>query len=248
MVEVSEMIPPGFSPTTYNPSPEQLKKLQIAAIYFRIGHIPFEKAQMGKLEQINPAMKVVDTSEGISLLSSKTDEHRNDEEREEKSELSDDPHIWLSPKLVKIQAEHIYNALIESRPENKDYFLANYRNFIEDLNQLDVDLDKTFAPVKGKIILVFHPSFGYLADAYGFKQEAVEVEGKEPSPENLKKIIDRAQSRGIKVIFVQKQFSAKSAEAVAKEIGGSVVQIDPLAENYFENLKLMSSKIIEGME
>jgi len=254
-VQVSEMIPPGFSPATYDPSPEQLKKLQDAELYFRIGHIPFEKVQMEKLENINSKMIVVDTSKNIALL--KLASHHHDEEegeeneeehKDEHEEEGDDPHIWLSPNLVKIQAEHIYNALVEYKPEYKDYFLDNYNQFINELTTLDARLEEIFLPVQGKTILVFHPAFGYLAAAYGFEQEAIEIEGKDPSPEHLKNIIDEARADDVKVIFVQKQFSTKSAEAIAKEIGGAVVQIDPLAKDYFDNLQNLADTIVEGLK
>ncbi len=247
-VQVTEMIPPGFSPATYDPSPEQLRKLQDANIYFRIGHIPFEKAQMEKLEKLNSKMKVVDTSGGISLLKIAAHSHAEDEHNEIEHEAGDDPHVWLSPRLVKIQAKHIYDALVEYSPENKDYFTQDYNQLIKDLDELDQKMTNAFAPIKGQTILVFHPAFGYLADTYGFHQEAIEIEGKDPTPAQLQKIIDEAKNNNIKVIFVQAQFSTKSSESVAQEIDGAVVQIDPLAKNYFANLETMAETIVTSLK
>lgn len=251
-VQVTEMIPPGFSPATYDPSPEQLRKLQDADIYFRIGHIPFEKAQMEKLKNLNQKMKVIDTSAGISLIKIANHSHAEDKHDEaeaaENHEAGNDPHIWLSPKLVKIQAKHIYNALVEYSPQNKDYFTQNYNQLIKNLDELDQTLTNTFAPIKGQTILVFHPAFGYLADTYGFHQAAIEIEGKDPTPAQLQKIIDEAKNDNIKVIFVQAQFSAKSAESVAQEIEGAVAQIDPLAKDYFVNLEKMAETIVASLK
>ena len=249
-VQVTEMIPPGFSPATYNPSPEQLKKLQDADIYFRIGHISFEKAQMEKLKKLNNKMKVVDTSKGIKLLALAAHSHGDEDkhEKKEEHEIGNDPHIWLSPKLVKIQAKYIYDSLVEYAPKNRDYFTQNYNQFINNLDKLDQKLTSAFAPIEGQTILVFHPAFGYIADAYGFKQEAIEIEGKEPTLVQLQKIIDEAKNDNIKVVFVQAQFSTKSAESVAKAIGGAVVQIDPLAKNYFTNLETMAEKIVTPLK
>jgi zinc transport system substrate-binding protein len=247
-VQVSEIIPPGFSPATYDPSPEQLQKLQEADLYFRIGHIPFEKAQMEKLESLNPEMKVVDTSEGIDLLKMEEHEHEHEGDKHEHEHEGGDPHIWLSPKLVKIQAKHIYDALVEYSQENEEYFTQNYNQFITDLDELDQQLNDTFTPIKGQTILVFHPAFGYLANAYGFHQEAIEIQGKEPTPAQLQEIIDEAKSNNVKVIFVQEQFSTKSAEAVAQAIGGAVVQINPLAKDYFSNLENMAETIVSALK
>ena len=260
-VQATAMIPPGFSPATYDPAPEQLQKLQEAEIYFRIGHIPFEKSHMEKLISLNPEMMVVDTSQGVELLTmaahdhgedephQNEDEHgHQDESEEHEHEAGDDPHIWLSPRLVKIQAQHIYEALIELEPENKDYFAQNYQQFIQDLDELDQTLATAFAPIKDQEILVFHPAFGYLAAAYGFHQQAIEIEGKDPTPAQLQLIIDEAREDNVQVVFVQKQFSTKSAQSVAEAIDGVVVQIDPLAEDYFTNLESMAETMVSSIQ
>ncbi|MCK4592815.1 zinc ABC transporter substrate-binding protein, partial [Candidatus Parcubacteria bacterium] len=208
-VSVEVMILPGFSPAIYEPSIEQLKKLSEADLYIKIGHIPFEKTQMKKLEDLNPKMKIVNSSEGIDIY-------------------ENDPHIWLSPKLVKIQVENIYLALVETDPENKSFYEKNKNEYLAKLNSLDLELKNAFSEMKGKKVLVFHSAFGYLARDYDFEQIAIEIDGKEPSAEDLANIIDTAKKENIKTIFVQKQFSQKSAEAIAKQIDGSVVPLDPL--------------------
>ena len=223
-VNVDAMIPPGFSPAAYEPSVEQLKKLSKADLYIRIGHIPFEKTQMKKLADLNPEMKIADSSKGIEIY-------------------ENDPHIWLSPQLVKIQVENIYLALAEIDPANKDFYEQNKNKYIKKLDDLDSELKNAFSEMQGKKILVFHPAFGYLARDYGFEQIAIEIEGKEPSAENLASIIDTAKKEDIKNIFVQEQFDTKSAEAIAREINGSVVSLNPLAEDYIENLRRIGEKM-----
>ncbi len=248
-VDINVMIPPGYSPATYEPSPKQMKDLQNTDIYFRVGHIPFEKIQILKMQNLNKKMKVIDTSQGITLRKLESHSHgdENSEGEHDEGKSGDDPHIWLSPKLVKKQVEYIYNTLVELDPNNKSYFTVNYNKFINDLDKLDAKLSKTFAPIKGKTVLVFHPAFGYLADDYGFEQKAIEIEGKEPSIAQIKNIIDEAKKDDVKVIFVQIQFSTKSAQAIAKEINGVVVQIDPLAKDYFDNLQNIADNIVEGL-
>lgn len=245
-VSVSEMIPPGFSPATYDPSPEQLRKLQAADLYFRIGHIPFEKSHMGRLQTINPTMRIIDTSEGIVLLTLAAHSHDDEEHEDNQHEEGDDPHVWLSPELAKIQAKHIYRALAELSPGDEAFFRQNYEQLLADLDDLNQKLQAAFVLMQGQTILVFHPAFGYLAAAYGFRQEAIQIDGKDPTPAQLKEIIDEAKKDGVKIVFVQAQFSTKSAEAVAQEIGGAVVQIDPLAKDYFSNLENMAQIIIRS--
>lgn len=223
-VSVSVMIPPGSNPATYEPSIEQLKKLSDADLYIKIGHIPFEKTQMKKLADLNSEMKITDSSEGIEIY-------------------ENDPHIWMSPILVKIQVENICRALMGIDSENKDFYEQNKNEYLAELDNLNLELKNAFSEMQDKKILVFHPAFGYMARDYGFEQIAIEIEGKEPSAENLANIIDLAKKENIKTIFVQKQFSTKSAEAIARQINGNVVPLDPLAEDYIENLRRIGEEI-----
>ncbi|MCK5123388.1 MAG: zinc ABC transporter substrate-binding protein [Candidatus Pacebacteria bacterium] len=223
-VSVSAMIPPGFSPAAYEPNIEQLKKLSTADLYIKIGHIPFEKTQMKRLEDLNSEMIVIDSSKGIEIY-------------------ENDPHIWLSPRLVKIQVKNIYLALVKIDPENKEYYQRNKNEYLKKLDDLDLELKNSFSKIQNKKILVFHPAFGYLARDYNFEQIAIEIDGKEPSAENLANIIDTAKKENIKTIFVQEQFSSKSAEAIAQQIDGNVISLDPLAEDYIENLKKIRKEI-----
>jgi zinc transport system substrate-binding protein len=114
---------------------------------------------------------------------------------------------------------------------------TNYKAFISKLADLDAELRNTFAGQQGLQFMVFHPSWGYFARTYGLKQVAVEIEGKDPKPAQLKELIEHAKEKGIKIIFVQPQFSSKSAKLVAKEIGGQVAVADPLAQDWSGNLR-----------
>ena len=102
---------------------------------------------------------------------------------------------------------------------------------------MDADLKKTLAGKKGLRFMVFHPAWGYFAQAYGLRQVPIEIEGKNPKPAQLQELIRRARESGIRVIFVQPQFSTKSAEIVAREIGGQVAFADPLAGDWMANLR-----------
>jgi zinc transport system substrate-binding protein len=167
-------------------------------------------------------------------------EAAHDEDHDDHAGL--DPHIWLSPPLVKIQAQNILAALQEADPANRSSYEANFKDFIKRIDQLDADFKNTFAENKGMQFMVFHPSWGYFAHAYGLKQIPIELEGKNPKPAQLKELIEHARQKGIKVIFVQPQFSSQSAEVVAREIGGQVVFADPLAEDWAANLQEVADK------
>ena len=139
-------------------------------------------------------------------------------------------------------ARNILTGLLQVDPSNGTFYDANYRKFITEILDLDADLRNTFAGRQGLQFMVFHPSWGYFASAYGLRQVPIEMEGKEPKPARLKELIAHARKRDIKVVFVQPQFSSRSARLIAREIGGQVLTADPLAENWMANLRHLAEK------
>jgi zinc transport system substrate-binding protein len=156
---------------------------------------------------------------------------------------SPDPHIWLSPRLVKTQARTIYNALTDMDPAGEEIYREGYESLIRDLDELDAELTASLTPYEGSILFVFHPAFGYFADDYGLTQVAVEMGGKEPSPPVLEEIIEHARKEGVRIIFVQPEFSRASARAIAEAIDGSVVTLNPLNPDYIANLRAISDEV-----
>lgn len=235
---IQVMIPPGHSPATYAPTPQQMTKLARSKIYFRIGHIPFEKVWIGNIASTNPGMRIVDTSLGVRLIETESHNHRHNEGDHEGRV---DPHIWLSPRAVKIQVNNILNALIQMDPERQGSFEKNHETFIQDIDRMAEEFDGILEELAGKKFMVFHPAWSYLARDFQMVQLPIEIEGKEPTPADLKRLINQAKKENIKVILVQTQFDTHSAEVVAREIGGGVVQLDPLSEDWLSNVKKIAA-------
>lgn len=238
-VDVRVMVQPGASPATYEPKSKQLVELSKTDIYFSIG-VPFEKVWLKKIAAANPRMKVVHTDHGIEKIPMAAHVHHDQEKHHNHGIL--DPHIWLSPPLVKMQAHTILSALQQVDPSHGTVYQTNYREFVSRIHELDGQLKTLFAEKQGLRFLVFHPAWGYFARAYGIEQVPIEIEGKEPKPAQLKELIEYARENRITVIFVQPQFSAKSADLIAKEIGGQVAFADPLAEEWMANLCEVANK------
>ncbi|MDY6791439.1 MAG: zinc ABC transporter substrate-binding protein [Thermodesulfobacteriota bacterium] len=232
LVNVSVMVQPGASPATYEPKPRQMVALSNSKIYFAIG-VPFEKRWLKKIAAANSKMLIVHTQEGVEKKSMKAN----------KSKGIKDPHIWLSPPLVIIQARNMFNALVAIDPDRKHVYEAGYQKFVIEIENLDAELKGIFnGKGKGLEFIVFHPSWGYFANAYGLTQIPVEVEGKDPKPADLQRLIKYAKNRGIKVIFVQPQFSVTNAKVIAQAIGGQISFADPLALNWTDNLRQIAAK------
>ncbi len=238
-VNVEVMVPPGADPHTYEPKPGQMVELSKAAVYFAVG-MTFEEAWLPRFSAINKNMLLVHTDERVKKRVMK-DHHHEGEHEGEKPHLDHeglDPHIWTSPPLVMLQARAILNGLLQVDPPNKDFYEKNYERFIDTLAALDMEIKTIIGTRKvGRRFLVFHPSWGYFADAYGLEEISIEVEGKEPKPAALKELIEESRKMGVKAIFVQPQFSRKIAETIAQAIGAKLVSADPLAEDWAENLK-----------
>lgn len=271
LVEVQVMVEPGASPATYEPKPQQMAALSMSKIYFAIG-APFEKAWLEKIAAANPKMQMIHTDHGITKLAMKAhhhddeqkgkdhhDAHHDHEEAGHHDAQHDqekvghdgdghhehaglDPHIWLSPTLVKIQAKSMMSALQEADPEHKSVYEENFKTFMARIDQLDRELKTIFSGKKGLQFMVFHPAWGYFAHEYGLEQVPIEIEGKDPKPAELKELVKHAKEDGIKVIFVQPQFSTKSADVVARDIGGEVAFANPLAEDWIANLRQVAEK------
>jgi zinc transport system substrate-binding protein len=240
LVHVSVMVPPGANPHLYEPRPGQMAALAKTRIYFAVG-VTFEVAWLPRLAPINPSMKIVHTEEGIQKIPMESP-HPEEQGEHPDGHGTKDPHVWLSPPEVKIQAKNILRALQEADPENKAVYERNFKAFEKEIDDIDGELKKIFAGKKGMKFMVFHPSWGYFARAYGLEQVPVELEGKEPNPGRLKALIELARKEGIKVIFVQPQFSTKGAEIVAKAIEGQVVIADPLSPDWSNSLREQAEK------
>jgi len=258
-VDVQVMVLPGASPTTYEPKSRQMVAIAKARIYFSIG-VPFEAVWLEKIVASNKNLRVVPMDRGIQKLPMASfHSHDKTEQRPSGQTFSHgneqaiphgipDPHVWLSPPLVILQARNILAALQDIDPENVSAYEENYQAFVLQVLELDKELRYLFEPYQGQRFMVFHPAWGYFADTYQLEQIPVEMEGKTPKSAQLKMLITQARRYRIKVLFLQPQTSAKIAEQVAGEIGAQVAWADPLAMNWAENLRDVAGKFRRAME
>lgn len=258
-VEVLTLVQPGESHETYQPSDAQVSRLMQADAYFRVG-VAAEQGPWFKALRDSKKLKIVDLRQKVSMLEM-TEPHHHDHGHDhdhgdhhhehdahdaaEEAYAGKDPHIWLSPRLLKIQAQTVANTLTELDPPHKADYAANLAALEKRLDETDGTIRKTLEPVKGKAFFVYHPAWGYFAHDYGLRQIALEQEGKEPSDEELTRVQQQAKKEGAKVVFVQPQISSQSAHAVAQAIGGQVKQIDPLEEDVPANL-VRAAEVIAG--
>ena len=253
-VNVIAMVKPGSNPHSYEPKPSQMRDISNSDIYFPIG-FGFEDTWLSKFANQNNNMKFIEMTKDVQrIMMKKHNHHHGDEHKEhtnhdehkdhkehkdhdEKVTYKEDPHTWTSPKNVKIMAKNIYDTLVQVDSLNKEYYLNNYNNFVNEINQTDKEIKQIFSKIpKDSKFMVFHPAWGYFAKEYNLVQFPIEIEGKEPKPKMLKRIIEEAKKENIKAIFTQSEFSDKSAKVIADELKIKVIKETPLATNWSQNL------------
>lgn len=258
---VRVLLPSGQSPHTYEPTAKQIVEIGRANVFFCVG-VALERRVTDKLSAGLRNLNVVDLAKNIELRSNEFiccpaggHQHTNGEVQTEVRHQHDhkpaanllDPHIWMSPRIAEKMSETIRDALAKLDPNHRQVYARNQAQLAADLEQVDDRISDLLSPIAGREFFVFHPAFGYFGDAYGLRQIAVETSGKEPSAREVERLIEQAKKTGVKLIFVQPQFSDQSARIIARAIDGAVVPLDPLAEDYLSNLMHIADNIATAL-
>lgn len=254
--KVNTIVPAGTSPETYDPTPSQMIELGKSTLYFKVGYLGFENAWGKNLEVNNKEVHLINCSNNITLIEGECNHdhdhnhnhnHGHDHDHAGHNHGGVDPHVWSSPKSALIMAENMLNALVEVDVENQRYYRDNFAELAKEIASTDRVIEKLLSSAPTKSFIIYHPALTYLARDYGLKQYSIEYEGKSPSPQQLREMIDFAREQNIKTIFVQKGFDVKNAESLAKEVGASIFDINPLSYNWSEEL-IRIARILAGDE
>ncbi len=265
--EVRTVVSESDDPHDYSPTPRQVVALSRASILFT-GEMPFEEVLRDKLADGNKDLKIVSLTENLELLEGgcETCAHHSEGEDEvfvyvkgqddaaedhehhhhdHDHEHGLDPHVWLSPAMLKLQAKTIAKALQDSAgsAEAADEIAANLEKTLAELAELDRELAEKLAFMKGETFYVYHGAFAYFARCYGLTQKAIEIGERRPEPKELADLIRQAKEDGVHLIFVQPQFDQTSARSLAEAIGGKVLPLDPLERDVFSNLRVIAQTL-----
>jgi zinc transport system substrate-binding protein len=251
-VRVEVMIPPGASEATYSPNPRQMVSLSHARLYVEVGHpaFLFEPQSIAPFLAVHPEIRVVDMSRGMDLITTGEAEGREaphgffgggrkggEEEHPGEAHDQGDPHVWVAPATVAVAARNIERALEDLDPAHAAFYRGNLARLSADIADLDREIRTLLARSPGRSFMVYHPAWGYFARQYGLRQIAVEAGGREPSARQLIALIEEARRQGVRAIFVQRGFARKSAEVIAGELGGRVIEVDPMERDWLSGLR-----------
>lgn len=241
--ETMALVPPGSNPEIYEPTVAQMKAVAHAELFFQIGLLDFEQSLMAGIEDNTPDLKIVDLSEGLSLLKG----HGHRMPGESMSVRTADPHVWLSPARMRTMVDRIAENLCAVRPDSATKYEQNRDAMILSVDSLDRYIYFSFNELKNRNILIYHPSLTYYADDYGLCQLSVEAGGKEPSAVGLRETVQEIRANGINTVFYQKQLSRSTIDALCREAGLRAVPFDPLALDWLANLYSLTDEIRKSL-
>ncbi len=247
-VAAHTLVGPGRSPHTYEPTPRQMVELSRARLFVRVG-VPFEHSLVDRIRAANPGISMLDVRDGLRLRAmegaeqllgeAKPGAHRPGQAADEAL----DPHVWTSPANLIHMAGRLRDRLAALDPDNASAYAQRYRVLAQSLAALDRDIRTRLQGRTVRVLMVFHPSWGYFADAYGLEQLPLEHEGKTPGPRSLAALVERARREGVRKIFVQPQIDQRSARTLASAIGARLVTVDPLAYDVPASLRTLAEQI-----
>ena len=240
-VHVEVMVKPGLNAETYEPLPRQMAALNEADTYFLIG-VPFESIWIEKIRAANHNLRIIDCCHELIPEGLHSDKHDVDATVMH----AYDAHVWTSPRNAIHIADIMLGALTDIDPVAREYYEKNHMALVLDLNNLDQFIKEQFTSLSNRYLMVAHPSWSHFADAYGLTQVALERHGTEIRPRELSGLINFARSNNIHTVYVDKQYNSASARLLARETGADIVELDPLAEDYINNLKNVAQTIVAG--
>ncbi|GHV10577.1 ABC transporter substrate-binding protein [Spirochaetia bacterium] len=237
-VRTMALVGPGQNPHNYEPTPKQMAALAEAKVWLLSG-AEFEISLRPKIESLFPRLIIIDGTAGVNFRS--LEEHEDDDHNDEDSNI--DRHTWLGPESAKIMAAHIRDILSQIDEDGVSLYADNYSALVRDIDTEFDRLRKELAPLRGSVVFVYHPSFGYFLDEFGIEQRAIESGGKEPGPRDLTRIMEEARREKAAAIFVQAQFPVQAAQTAAASIGAELVALDPLSPDWLANIRIMGEAL-----
>ncbi|GAB6098716.1 metal ABC transporter substrate-binding protein [Halanaerocella petrolearia] len=235
-LEVNLVVPNGAELHSYKPSPRKIAQLEKADLFFYngLGVESWANKTVQNLTEVG--VKTVRVSQVVNLKEFVTGHEHNeghehkDHEGEEK-DSSYDPHIWLDPMNMKDIAKEMRDEFIKLDSKNKEVYQANYKEVVQELEELDQEYKAALKGAKRESILVSHSAFGYLADRYGFKQLSVTgvAPHQEPSPGTLAKLTKLAKEHKFDYIFMETLANPRIVNVLAKEAELKVLKLNPVA-------------------
>lgn len=257
-VQVSSLIPTGLDPHSFEPTPQDLARLNSADVVIQNG-AGLEDWLQDLLENNPATQKIIIASAGLTPRTPQPGEPAHDGEGE--THLVD-PHFWLNPIHAIRYVENIRDGLIAVDPAGADLYTANTEAYIAHLHQLDEDLQAQIStiPVERRLLVTNHESFGYFADHYSLTIIGAIIPsvstGATPSARELADLVQSIQASGAPAIFLETGANPQLADQLSAETGIRVVSDlythslsgpEGPAASYLDMMRYNTRQIVEAL-
>ncbi|MFW6360050.1 MAG: metal ABC transporter solute-binding protein, Zn/Mn family, partial [Chroococcales cyanobacterium] len=169
-----------------------------------------------------------------------------------------DPHVWLDPKRAMEQVKTIRDRLIAVDPEGEAIYTENADAYLEKLKALDEDISDQLSPHAGETFITFHDFANYFAESYNLEaQFLVDIPEENPSPEEVKSVINTVKAKGIKTLLSEPQAGDSSFAALAKDLDVNISVFDPIEtgssetlqpDYYLETMRQNTENLVSGFK
>ncbi len=247
--DVVTVIPPGVSPHVFEPGPRDVKRLAKARLVVTVG--AGYDAWAARLVAACAAKAVVHdagASVGVRAEAGPAGEHDHD------GEIGRDPHWFLSPRLAAAALGPLAEVFARLDPAGAEGYRARAARTARSLEALDAEIAAMLAPLRGRSVVSTHNSWTYFLHDYGLVNGgSIEpVPGREPTPRQLRDLIDLVRARRIPALFTEPQFPPSAARVVSRDAGIRLVLADaqggvPGRETYAELLRFDARAFREGL-
>lgn len=241
--EVTSLTTTGSNPESFDPAPSQMIALNNSKAYFKIGFLGIENTLVEKVKD-ETKLNIVDCSKNIDIIEEEHHHHDHEEAHSHThGHAGGDPHYWSSISSAKIILKNMLDAVILLDNENKDFYTENYQKEINKINHTDSIIQSALENSNNKAFIIYHPALSYFAREYNLEQLSIEQDGKNPSPAQLKNLIDEALKKNVQAVFIQQEFDTKNTEVIAKQLNAKTYSINLLTYDWHEEMIKIANTI-----
>ncbi|NLC87679.1 MAG: zinc ABC transporter substrate-binding protein [Clostridiaceae bacterium] len=226
-VELTFLLGPGKDAHSYDPTAQDLIKIQNADLFVYIGG-EIEAWSEKVLEALNNKnQKVICIADDVQKIEEKeVDGAEEHEEHEEEEEGAFDEHIWTSPANAISMVNSLEKAMEEINPQNKDIYKTNSENYIAKIKEVDNKIQEIVNNKKrSRLVFGDKMPMQYFVEYYKLDVSAAfngcSTES-EPSSKTVAYLVNKVKNEKIPVVLYTELSTGIVANTIAKEAGNGV--------------------------
>lgn len=232
------LLPAGSDPETYQPSISAMKGLGKVEAFFTLGTEGFEKSLISNISSNFPELKVIDCTEGVDKIIGTHGLHDHDSHHDGEEF---DPHMLASIKNSIRIADNLTRYMMVINPGKADVYQKAGEKLKSRMQAMDDSICNM--NISGKSFAIKHPSLSYFAKDYDLTQIALQADGKETSPLQLRKQMEEIKDSGTKTFIIEKEHASPGDEETAKQLGLQTIEVSLNSADWLNDLMKTANEI-----